>query len=135
MTAMHENKHAKLERDGLKEIKEAPFNKLTPAEKQYAIESMNISELATNLRQKSGRLLMEKLDWISQSKKRLDDTNISSLASVFATTFDKAQIASGLATENIAVLSKIDSNMSSKDALDSILNFREKVLESKDRKK
>lgn len=118
----------------LKESQMKPAG-VTLREKQEALENIDIKELTLSNRQKAGKLLSRKLDRIGSSAKRLDEVNISSLAQVFGIIFDKAQIISGEATENIAVMAKIDENLNPQQALDMVLKMREHNLEDKDRKK
>lgn len=84
-------------------------------------------------RNKAFKVLNDKLERIGSSKKRLDDVNISSLAQVFGILFDKSQIIQGEATENVAVLAKVDKNMSAEDALEAVLKTREVYQVDKDR--
>jgi hypothetical protein len=76
-------------------------------------------------RNKAAMLLHKKMDRISRSKKMLDALSLSQLATTFGIMFDKAQIVQGQATENIAVLSKIDPNMTAEMAIDALTKMRE----------
>lgn len=76
-------------------------------------------------RNKAAMLLHKKMDILNKNKKALDQENIGTLAKVFGILFDKSQIVLGQATENIAVMAKIDDNMSPEDSLQAILKMRE----------
>lgn len=82
-------------------------------------------------RNKALMLLHKKLDQISKSKKAIDDLSLSQLATTVGILFDKAQIMKGEATENIAVMAKIDQNMTPEQSLDMLLRMREKLSEDK----
>lgn len=93
----------------------------------------DFKDLVLSGRKKAFQLLNMKMDRIARSKKGIDDVNITALAQTFGILFDKSQIISGEATENIAVLAKIDRNMSAEDAMSAILNMREANNVEKDR--
>lgn len=105
----------------------------TLREKIDAEENKDFKELVLDGRRKAFQLLNKKMDRISSKPKMLDDVNITALAQTFGILFDKSQIISGEATENVAILAKIDKNMSSEDALASILKMRELNQVEKDR--
>lgn len=82
-------------------------------------------------RNKALMLLHKKMDQISKNKKALEDLSLSQLATTVGILFDKAQIMKGEATENIAVMAKIDQNMTPEQSLDMLLKMREKLSEDK----
>ncbi len=82
-------------------------------------------------RNKAAALLHKKMDRMSRSRKLLDAVSLSQLATTFGIMFDKAQIVQGQATENIAVLAKVDPNMTPEDALESLTKMREAVVSQK----
>lgn len=82
-------------------------------------------------RNKALMLLHKKMDMISKSKKAMEDLSLSQLATTVGILFDKAQIMKGEATENIAVMAKIDQNMTPEQSLDMLLKMREKLSEDK----
>ncbi|HRF71120.1 MAG TPA: hypothetical protein PKV66_06795, partial [Candidatus Pelethenecus sp.] len=90
-------------------------------------------DLLLSGRKKAFQLLNLKMDRVMRNNKSIDEIGITALAQTFGILFDKTQIVSGEATENIAVLAKIDKNMSSEDALASILKMREANNIDKDR--
>jgi len=108
----------------------------TLAEKKAANElaEVDIGELVTSGRDKAFKLLHKKLGTIERSKKELKDISLSALTTAAAILFDKGQIIAGQATENIAVLAKVDKDMSPQDALDYVLRAREINVTEKARK-
>lgn len=76
---------------------------------------------------KAALLLHKKMDRMLKNKKLLDDVSLSQLATTFGILFDKSQIIKGEATENIAVMAKIDKNLSPEDALNALLKMRENI--------
>lgn len=105
----------------------------TLREKLDSEENPDFKELVLSGRKKAFKLLNMKMDRVMKSGKAIDEVGITALAQTFGILFDKAQIVSGEATENIAVLAKIDKNMSSEDALAAILKMREVNNVEKDR--
>lgn len=86
-------------------------------------------ELAKNTRNIAVQTLHKKLVNIYEDPEQLEKINIAHLATVFGILFDKAQLAAGLATENIAIHAKIDVNMSSDKALEELNKMREQYSE------
>lgn len=82
-------------------------------------------EMAKNTRNKAVQLLDKKLNMLNEDDEELKKVNMATLATVFGILFDKAQLADGLATENIAIHSKIDINMTSDSALQELNKMRE----------
>lgn len=76
-------------------------------------------------RNKAAMLLHNKMDYLAKNKKALQSENLVSLAKVFGIFFDKAQILSGEATENIAILAKVSDDMSAAESLQALLKMRE----------
>lgn len=85
----------------------------------------DIKELALSTRDQAASLLFRKMDMIASSRKKLNDVSLSVLATTFGILFDKAQIIQGQATENVAVLARIDKEMTAEESLDFILKVRE----------
>lgn len=104
-------------------------------EKTDAEDSKTFPELVLSGRVKAMKLLHAKLDRIARSKKQIDDTNLSTLAQTAGILFDKGQILSGEATENVALLAKVESNMSPEAAIEAVLKMRESFQVDKDRTK
>lgn len=102
-------------------------------EKNEALDNKDIRELVLTGRDKAMRILNTKMDMISRSKKKLDAVSITALAQTAGILFDKGQIIQGEATENVAVLAKIDKDMKPEDALSMVLKMRELNQVDKDR--
>jgi len=105
----------------------------TLREKNDELANPDFKDLVLSGRKKAFKLLNMKMDRVMRSNKGIDEVGITALAQTFGILFDKAQIISGEATENVAVLAKIDGNMSSEEALASILKMREINNIDKDR--
>lgn len=82
---------------------------------QYVEENRNIAS----------RLIHKKLTQLDNSKSALRGESLVTLGKIFGILFDKGQILAGQATEHIAVMGNIDSNMSPDQALDMVLKMRE----------
>lgn len=104
-------------------------NELTVVERE--IESGDIKNLVTGVRDKTWRLIDRKLQRASKSNKRLDDIGLRELGTLAGIAFDKAQIISGQATEHVALMGKIDGSINPQDALDLVLKMREATVASK----
>lgn len=104
-------------------------NNLPMAEKE--IEQGDIKVLVTGVRDKTWRLIDRKLQRASKSNKKLDAIGLRELGTLAGIAFDKAQIISGQATENIALMGKIEGNINPQDALDLVLKMREATVASK----
>ena len=90
-----------------------------------SLEELDTRELVLGLHKKSLLLLNRKLDFLMKSKKHFNEESAMSLAKIAGILFDKAQITKGEATENIAIRSKIDPNISVSDAISQLLKIRE----------
>lgn len=108
-------------------------SKTTHREVLDAESNPDIKELVLSGRKKAFQLLNLKMDRVMKSNKSIDEIGITALAQTFGILFDKAQIIQGEATENIAVLAKIDPNTTSEEALAAILKMREINNVEKDR--
>ena len=120
----------------------AALQKRTPAtitenrtlrEKLDDENNKSFSELVLSGRVKAMKLLHTKMDRVARSKKQIDETNLSTLAQTAGILFDKGQIISGEATENVALLAKIKSDMSPAEAIEAVLKMREANQADKDR--
>lgn len=116
-------------------LPEATRGTLSLREKLDAEANKDIKELVMEGRKKAYLLLMRKLDRIGRSSKALDDVQLSSLVTSFGVLFDKAQIVQGQATENVAVLAKIKTDMKPEEALAAVLGMRQANIEEKEAKK
>jgi hypothetical protein len=93
------------------------------------IDTAEMVEMAKDTRNKAVQILDMKLTDLFNDPEQLQKTNLATLATVFGILFDKAQLAAGLSTQNIAISAKIDVNMSSDKALDELNKMREKFNE------
>lgn len=100
-----------------------------------AAEENDITGLVLTGRAKAFKLLHAKLDRVGRNKKALDEVQLGTLATVAGILFDKGQIMQGQATENVAVMAKIDNNLSPEDALSLVLKMREVNIIQKDKDK
>ena len=108
---------------------------LAKKESQDLLLESDIKSLATSGRDKSAILIHKKMDQLSMKPKMLEKESIVNLAKVFATFFDKAQIATGQATEHIAVHAKIGDNISPEDAMEMLLRMRDNTMAEKEKVK
>lgn len=91
-------------------------------------------EMAKDTRNKAVELLNKRLSLMAEDDEELSKIRLTELATVFGILFDKAQLASGLATENIAIHTKIDVNISSDQAIDELNKMREKFTKENSNK-
>lgn len=93
----------------------------------------DLKEQALDTRDMAAELLRLRMAGLLRNKKALAEVPLGTLAQVYGITFDKAQIAKGESTENIAVLAKnVDENMSAEDAINLILAQREETQAAKE---
>lgn len=85
----------------------------------------DVKDMILRGRNTSMMLINRKLDQLDKSKKALKNESLVSLGKIFGIIFDKAQIIQGQATEHVAMLSKIDSNIEPGKAIDMVLKMRE----------
>lgn len=97
----------------------------TLAEKNDAIAKVDVKDMILTGRDKAGKLVHKKLDWLEKNPKELEKMSLKEIGWILGLLFDKSQIIQGQATEHIAVLSKIDADLSPEDALDAIMKGRE----------
>jgi hypothetical protein len=97
----------------------------TPSLAEQKIDSRDIKTVVESVRGKAWRLIDKKLERYENSKKRLDEISFQQLGTIAGISFDKAQILQGKATEHIAVLGKLDENLSPEDMLKLALKARE----------
>ena len=88
-------------------------------------KNKDFKELAIEGRNKAYQILLRKLDMVGRNKRNLSEVNLSTLATTFGILFDKVQITKGEATENVAIMGKVDTNMSAEEALGMVLKMRE----------
>lgn len=105
----------------------------TATDVQADLASRDIKELTSSVRDKAWNLIDLKLDRIGNNKKKLDALSFKDLGTIAGISFDKTQVLKGEATEHIAVLGRIDSNMKPEDALNFVLKMRENNVELKNK--
>ena len=98
---------------------------VTQIEPKELLDPEDTKQVILGGRNKAAMLIHKKMDRLSKSKKLLDATTLTQLATTFGIFFDKAQILTGQATENIQMLAKIKSDMSPEESLDALLKMRE----------
>lgn len=103
-----------------------PSNRPTQVEET----EKDIKSMVIDARDMAWDLVGRKLQRISNNKKKLDAISFKELGWLAAVSFDKGQILKGEATENIAVLAKIDANITADDALSMVLEARDKNVET-----
>ena len=102
-----------------------------PSMAEQAIDNRDIGEVVSSVRDKVWQLIDKKLGRYTNSKKKLDQISFKELGVMAGISFDKSQILQGKATENIAVLAKIDENLSPQQLLELALKAREQTVATK----
>lgn len=97
----------------------------TIAEKDSEIAEMSIKDVMVVNRDMAAKLVKRKLDYLEAHPKALNQVSLPQLATGFAILFDKSQIIQGQATEHVALMGKIDSELSPEKAIDLVLKMRE----------
>jgi hypothetical protein len=86
---------------------------------------VDIKDIILHNRDLTAKLIGDKLEQLSRSKKDLKNESLVNLSKVMATLFDKGQIVQGQATEHVALLGKLDKDMSPDAAIATVLKMRE----------
>ena len=89
------------------------------------LDMHELVELSKDTRNLTLQILNKKLVQLDSDPDELAKVNLTTLATAFGIMFDKTQLMSGLATENIAIQAKIDITMSSDKALEELNKMRE----------
>jgi len=84
-----------------------------------------IENLAVNNRQKAWALLSLRLDDLLSTRRKREKVSIGEIAKVAAIAFDKGQLIEGKATEHVAMLAKIDGDMSPQEMIEMTMKMRE----------
>lgn len=90
-----------------------------------AIVATDIKNLTLTGRDTAGRLIAKKLEYLEAHPKALQQESLVNLGKIFGIMFDKSQIIQGQATEHVALMGRIDTNLTPEQALDAILRSRE----------
>jgi len=99
---------------------------------EQRLDSQDIKALMGGIRDKTFNIIDRKLDMVGKSRKKIDSISFKELGVIGGIAFDKSQILKGEATENIAVMAKIDKNISADDALALVGKMREVNSEAND---
>jgi hypothetical protein len=100
-------------------------NELDVFEPAELLDPKDMKGVIVGGRNKAAMLLHKKMDRLNKNKKMLDATPLSQIATMFGILFDKSQILTGQATENIAVMSKISKDMTPEETLEALVKMRE----------
>lgn len=119
--------------------KAAESRNVAPQHRREALQKLEIDSDIVNVLTK-GRdtvfaLMNRKLDILAKSKKELAKTSLKELSVAGGILFDKAQLLKGEATEHIAVMAKIDKNITADDALKMVSEMRESNSQANDLRK
>lgn len=101
------------------------YQSLAEQKDEKAVANLDIKTLTLDSRDTAGRLIQKKLAYIDKHPKALMNESLVNLGKIFGILFDKSQIIQGQATEHIAMMGKIDKDMSPEDALEAVLRSRE----------
>jgi hypothetical protein len=104
----------------------------TLAEDKEKAAKMDIKDIIMSNRDSAARLINKKLVALEKSPKALKNESIVSLGKIFGILFDKSQIIQGQATEHVALMGKIDSNLPPEDAINLVLRMRENAVNKSD---
>lgn len=110
-----------------------PEKTLAEKKAEALLAENDVKAMTLMNRDKMSKLISMKVDRIMGSYKRIDETPLQTLATAFGILFDKSQILQGEATENVAVLAKIDEKLSPEEAMAAILKGREANQVEQDR--
>lgn len=111
--------------------KVATRNTPTQRETHEAIAEQDIKGLTIASRDRAGRLIGAKLAYIEAHPRALQEESLVNLGKIFGILFDKAQIIQGQATEHVALMGKVDADMSPEQAIQAVLKFREVIQAEK----
>jgi len=89
------------------------------------IVATDIKNLTLSGRDVAGRLIAKKLEYLEAHPKALQQESLVNLGKIFGIMFDKSQIIQGQATEHVALMGRIDSNLTPEEALQAVLRSRE----------
>ena len=89
-------------------------------------------DLVIGVKRKAWVLLDEKLNYLVKHRKAFRQESLMSLAKMAGIAFDKAQIMKGEATEHIAIKARIDSDITSQEAITQLLKLREALAQAEE---
>ena len=93
------------------------------------LDTTEMVELSKDTRNKAIQILDKKLTELYADPDALSKVNLATLATVFGILFDKTQLMTGMATENIAIQANININMRADEALEELNKMRERAAE------
>lgn len=125
------NDAVQIVRAALDDRRAKAHTEITDGSQPELLNPDDAKQLVIGGRNKAAILLHKKMDAISKSKRQLEDVTLSQLATTFGIFFDKSQILRGEATENIAVMAKVNPNMTPEESLEALLKMREVDQEQK----
>lgn len=99
-------------------------SEVTTNAESRSLENMTSKELVIGARSKIWVLLHKKIDQMGKSRRDFNKESLMSLAKVAGIVFDKAQIASGEATEHIAIRAKVDPEMPVEQMLEHMIHIK-----------
>ena len=99
----------------------------TIAEKTEKIGETDIKSLTMGGRDSAAKLIRTKLAYLEANPKALNAESLVNLGKIFGILFDKSQIIQGQATEHVALMARVDPNMTPEEALAAIIRTREVI--------
>lgn len=118
-------------KDALEGRRAKAHTEITDGAQPELLDPEDSKMLVIGGKNKAAMLLHKKFDRLMKNKKMLDEVSLSQLATTFGIMFDKSQILRGEATENIAVMANVKSNMTPEESLEVLLKMREIQQEEK----
>lgn len=119
----------------MKSVSDRKIATITPQKPVKVEEDLDMTGLLQGAAEKSLKLINLKLDRLSRNKKNLDRISFAQLNTIAGTAIDKSRLIAGEATEHIAMIAKVDKDMSAKDAMATLLQFREQTITNKQERK
>lgn len=117
--------------DAVSNRKVAARTEVVHAEKVNPIAASDVKSLTLSGRDAAGRLIAKKLAYLEAHPKELKSESLVNLGKIFGILFDKAQIIQGQATEHVAHMGRIDTNLTPEQALEAVLRSRESIMADK----
>jgi hypothetical protein len=97
------------------------------------IKALDMSSMLLGARDLAMSLVQKKLQYLDKNPKALKEEKLKDLGWIVGVLFDKGQVIQGQATEHIAVLSKVEGNMSPEDAMKALLQMRDNEILAKNK--
>lgn len=90
------------------------------------IDDKELLDLTRENRNSILQVMQKKLVLLNDDPEQLAKMNLATLATAFGIMVDKANLMAGMATQNIAIHSKVDINMTSDEAIKELAKMRER---------